>query len=597
MSNAGCAGGGDGTVWIAFNGEIYNHRELRAGLEERGHRYRNESDTETIVHLYEEYGPQSVERLSGMFAYAIWDAGAQRLLLARDRLGIKPLYYALTADGSIYFASEIKGLLASGAVKPEVNPRALPDYLANHAPSGEETLYQGVRRLPAGHTLLWQDGKVQIRQYWNASFEPPGDESRMSEADYVARWYELFRDAVRSHLMADVPLGVFLSGGIDSSAIAAVMSEMTREPIKTFSVAFAEREANELEYARMVSKAYRTDHHEVMVSPEEYFAALPKLIWHEDEPIGHLASVPLYFVSKLAAGHVKVVLTGEGSDELLAGYYRYRKTVALLAAGRQYHRWTTEGMRRLVRRGIEQTVNGNLKRKLEHTFLFRPADIEHLYFDNFAVFPRAMQQRLLTAEAKERSATGDEVDPYANVRALYASSDARTLLNRLLYTDMKTYLHELLMKQDQMSMAASLESRVPFLDWALVEFTTRMPDSMKLRGWQTKYALRRAMRDALPEQILRRPKMGFPVPVGAWFRGKFRHVIDDCVLGERALARGLFAPEFLQRLVAEHQSGSRDHAQRLWALVNFELWLRQFIDGEGAAGSQGPLSATAAAAN
>lgn len=596
MSNAGCAGGQDGTVWIAFNGEIYNHLELRAELETRGHRYSNNSDTETIIHLYEKEGPQAVSRLSGMFAFAIWDTKAQRLLLARDRLGIKPLYYALTDDGTLYFASEIKAIFAAGEIRPEINPRALPDYLANHAPSGRETLYRGVKRLLPGHTLIWQNGKVQIRQYWNATFNEAENAEPLSEVDYIARWRELFREAVRSHLMADVPLGVFLSGGIDSSAIAAEMSGLVKEPIKTFSVGFAEREANELEYARLASRTYGTDHHEVIVSPEDYFAALPRLIWHEDEPLAHVASVPLYFVSKLAAEHVKVVLTGEGSDELLAGYYKYRKAVYLLAAGDRYQRWTSEGLRRLVRRGIEQTAGGSLKRKLEQTFLFRPADVEHLYFDNFAVFPRAMQQQMLTPEAKERTVSGDspDVDPYASLRELFARTDARTLLNRLLHADMKTYLQELLMKQDQMSMAASLESRVPFLDWKLVEFTTRMPESLKLRGWQTKYVLRRAMHGALPEQILKRPKMGFPVPVGTWFRGRFRHVIADCVLGERTMARGLFAPEFLNRLAAEHQSGARDHSQRLWSLVNFELWMRQFIDGEALIERRPTMSVAAA---
>lgn len=596
MSNQSCGAAGEkGKVWIAFNGEIYNHPQLRPMLEAKGHRYQNNSDTETIVHLYEERGIEAVEALSGMFAFAIWDEANERLLLARDRIGIKPLYYFVDEDGALYFASEIKALFAAGALKPEVNYRAVPDYLANHAPSGEDTLYCGVKRLLPGHTLVWQNGKVQIRQYWNATFTRSENEKPLGEAEYLAQWRELFREAVSSHLMADVPLGLFLSGGIDSSAIAAVMSGMVKEPIKTFSVAFAEREANELEYARLVSKAYNTDHHEVMVSPEEYFDALPKLIWHEDEPLGHLASVPLYFVSKLAAKHVKVVLTGEGSDELLAGYYRYRKTVYLLAAGQQYHRWTTEGVRRLVQRGIEQTVNSSLKGKLKRTFLFRPADVEHLYFDNFAVFPRAMQQGMLTLETRERASSGDPngIDPYAGVRELFAQTDAQTLLNRLLHADMKTYLHELLMKQDQMSMAASLESRVPFLDWKLVEFTTRMPESMKLHGWQTKYVLRRAMQGLLPDQILQRPKMGFPVPVGAWFRGQFRHVIDDCVLGERAAARGMFAPDFLRQLVAEHQAGVRDHSQRLWSLVNFELWMRQFIDGEALAENRPAMAAAA----
>src|SRR5215468_1321844 len=569
----------DHGVWIVFNGEIYNHRDLRPGLEERGHRYRTVSDTETIIHLYEESGARAAESLSGMFAFAIWDSARRRLLLARDRMGIKPLYYALTEDGSLYFASEIKALIEARAVAPEINYHALPDYLANHAPSGEETLFRGVKRLPPGHTLLWRDGQVQIEKYWDMSFARSG-RPVLGDRETIDEWRELFREAVRSHLMADVPLGVFLSGGIDSSAITAMMSEMTPEPIKTFSVGFAEREANELEFARTVARAFDTDHREVVVSPDAFFAVMPKLIWHEDEPLGHLASVPLYFVSELAARHVKVVLTGEGSDELMAGYYRYWKTLYNLSLGALYHGWTPESLRRAARDGIARLPDGSsLRRRLSRTFLSRTPDVESLYLDNFAVFSREQQIRLLTAEAKDRAGS---LDPYAVTRRRLAQSDATTTLNRLLYADAKTYLHELLMKQDQMSMAASLESRVPFLDHTLFEFTARLPERMKLRRLTTKYVLRRSMKGVLPEPILARRKMGFPVPAGAWFRGAYRSVIDDYALGARSLERGVFDPTFVRNLVAEHQSGARDHSQRLWSLVNFEMWLRQFIDGETA---------------
>ena len=306
----------NGTVHIVYNGEVYNHADHRAGLEARGHRYQTHCDTETIVHLYEEYGAAAVERLRGMFAFAIWDANKRELFLARDRLGVKPLYYVHTDDGSLYFASEIKSLLEAGAVKAEINLSALPDQLANHATSGEETLFLGVRRLLPGHTLTWSDGRITIRQYWDMRFALPEGEvdPQRSDADLIDEWRELFRESVRLRLMADVPLGMFLSGGIDSSAIAAMMSGLVTEPIRTFSVGFAEREANELEYARMVARKFGTDHHEILISPQQFFAALPKLIWHEDEPLAHLASVPLYFVSRLARDHVKVVLTGEGSD-------------------------------------------------------------------------------------------------------------------------------------------------------------------------------------------------------------------------------------------------------------------------------------------
>ena len=572
----------DGTLHLTFNGEIYNHADFRSELEARGHHYSTRSDTETILHLYEEHGALCVERLRGMFAFAIWDQKKRELFIARDRLGIKPLYYVHAQDGSLYFASEIKALLDARAVRPELNFQALPDYLANHATSGEETLFLGVRRLLPGHTLKWRaSGEVKIEKYWDISFASATNETNhTSDEDYIAEWTELFRDAVRSHLMADVPLGMFLSGGIDSSAIAAVMSGMVNDPVKTFSVAFAEREANELEYARLVARKFKTDHHEVVVSPEDFFAALPQLVWHEDEPLAHPSSVALFFVSRLAARHVKVVLTGEGSDELLGGYERYYKTILNLSLGGRYHQFTNEAVRRMMRARIDAfPTHSKARQKLVRTFLYRTPDIENLYFDNFAVFTRAMQQDLLAPQTKERA---NSLDPYSIIRACFESNDATSLLDRMLYADLKTYLHELLMKQDQMSMAASLESRVPFLDHKLVEFSARLPTRMKIRrGRTTKYVLRQSMKNILPQEILKRPKMGFPVPVGAWFRGPFRSVIDEYVLSPRAQKRGLFDSSFIRRLVEGHQAGEK-HDERLWALVNFEIWMRRFMDGEDA---------------
>ena len=571
----------DGTLHIVYNGEVYNHADYREQLEARGHVYRTHCDTETILHLYEEHGRASVEHLRGMFAFAIWDARRRELFIARDRLGVKPLYYAHTADGSLYFASEIKALLEARAVKPELNYNALPDYLANHGTSNDETLFAGVRRLAPGHTLMWRDGAISIERYWDVSFAAEGAEENRRDEDLIAEWTELFRTSVRLRLMADVPLGMFLSGGIDSSAIAAMMSGMVDEPIKTFSVAFREREANELAYARMVAAAFKTDHHEVLVSPEEFFAALPQLVWHEDEPLAHPSSVALYFVSQLAARHVKVVLTGEGSDEMLGGYERYYKTLYNLALGPRYQRFTPAPVRGALAARIRNLpVNSRVRHKLTRTFLCLPADIESIYFDNFAVFTRAMQRELLSDETRERAGA---LDPYRDMRRYFEAADARALLNRMLYADTKTYLHELLMKQDQMSMAASIESRVPFLDHKLVEFTARLPTRLKLRrGWTTKYVLRQSMKGLLPEPILARKKMGFPVPVGKWFRGEYKGVVDEYVTGARAAERGIFDRDFVRALVARHQAGE-NHSERLWALVNFEMWLRRFIDGEAVA--------------
>ena len=563
----------DRSCAIVYNGEVYNHSDHREELIANGYDFQNRSDTETILHLYEKHGRDCVEHLRGMFAFAIWNKSKRELFIARDRFGVKPLYYVHDSEGNLFFASEIKSLLEAGAVKPEINFNALPDQFANHGTSGDETLYEGVKRLMPGHTLVWKDGKIDIREFWDLSFEPKHEPH--SDAEYIEEWRDLFRRSVELRLMADVPLGMFLSGGIDSSAIAAVMSTMVTEPIKTFSVGFREREANELEYARLVAQKFGTDHHEITITPKQFFDELPNLVWHEDEPTGFIASVPLYFVSKLAQQHVKVVLTGEGADETLAGYGRYAKTLQLLNYGEKYESVTPSFLRDAVRGGVA-TLPASLNRKLGRTFLSRESDIENLFFDNFGVFPKTMQKELFNRETRGKF---ENSNPYIRQNQWLEKSDAEDVLDKLLYADTKTYLHELLMKQDQMSMAASIESRVPFLDHKLVEFTARMPREMKLRGGTTKWILREAMKGILPAEILDRPKMGFPVPVGNWFRGEFKHIVDEYVLGSRALDRGIFDAGFVRSLVARHNAGE-NHDERIWSLVNFEIWQRRFIDGE-----------------
>lgn len=566
----------DGRSTIVYNGEVFNHPQLMAGLQAEGVPYHTHCDTETVLHLYQRHGREFVHQCRGMFAIAIWDRSDRSLTLARDRFGVKPLYYVHAADGTLHFASEIKALLASGAVSAGLDMASFPDFLANHAPSGDDTLFKGVKRLPPGHTLSWRDGQIEIQRYWDLSFVPDAALANASDADLVAEYSARFEEAVRLRLMADVPLGMFLSGGIDSAAITAVMSGMVDGPIKTFSVAFAEREANELRYARIVSERYRTDHHEIVVSPEQFWDALPTLIWHEDEPIAHPSSVALNFVSRLAAEHVKVVLTGEGSDETLAGYNRYRVTVANMQLGGIWESVMPGAVRDALRGAIGDAGSAGVRGKLARTFLARPANLDAMYFDNFAVFAPNRLAQLLSPSSR---AAVSGIDAYAAYHRAIEHSDAPTMLGKLLYTDTKTYLHELLMKQDQMSMAASIESRVPFLDHPLAEFAARMPERMKLRGMTTKWVLRQAMKDRLPEEILSRKKMGFPVPVGTWFRGEWRHLLEEFVVSERALSRGLFAPEMVRRLVIGHVGGE-NHTERLWALLTLEIWQRIFLDGE-----------------
>ncbi len=565
----------DGSLQLIYNGEVFNHPALMAQLQADGVQYRTHCDTETVLHIFERRGEVAPEELRGMFAYAVWDRRTRTLTLARDRFGVKPLYYALLEDGTLVFGSEMKAILASGMVKAALREDALPDYLANHATTGEGTLLAGIKRLLPGHTLVWRNGEVRTRRYWDLQFEAEAEETR-PDAELIEEYRDRLREAVRLRLMADVPLGAFLSGGIDSATITALMSQLVDEPIKTFSVGFAEREANELAYARIVAKAFKTDHHEVLVTPEQFFGALPTLVWHEDEPIAHPSSVALNFVSRLAAERVKVVLTGEGSDETLAGYGRYRKTILNMRLGGAYQAATPAPIRSLVRHGLEALPASRTRQRALRTFFARPATLEALYLDNFAVFSRDEQRTLIASDVRRRLTT---LDPYATATELMAGSDAKTLLDRLLYVDTKTYLHELLMKQDQMSMAASIESRVPFLDHPLVEFTARLPERLKLRGGTTKYILREAMRDVLPSEILTRGKMGFPVPIGAWLRGPYRRIVDELVLSPRAMERGLLDPTAIRGIVARHAAGE-DHSERLWSLVNLEIWHRVVVDGE-----------------
>jgi len=562
----------DGTAWITFNGEIYNHAALRPGLLARGHVYRTRSDTETILHLYEEEGDRCVERLSGMFAFAVWDGGRRRLLLARDRLGIKPLYYALTRR-ELLFASEIKAILAAG-FPPELDETVVPEYLANRFVAGERTFFRGVRQLLPGRTLTWSPGEgFRGRRYWTLP-ERALDRAASPE-DSAEDLRGRLQESVRSHLMSDVPLGIFLSGGIDSSGLLALMAPQVTEPVRTFAVGFAEREADELAYARLAARAANAVHREVVVSPGDFFRELPRLVWHEDEPIAFPSSVPLYFVSRLARDHVKVVLTGEGADELFLGYNRYRLTAWNQWLGRPYWSLVPSGARRRVA-GLARSLPLALRRYAERSFLALDPVPRSLFCENFAVFSDSHRQRVLG----EPGLPGT-LDPYRETLRYYEESGGG-VLDRMSRADLQTYLVRLLMKQDRMSMAASIESRVPFLDHELVEHVVALPGRFKLRGLTTKAVLRDAFRPLVPRPILNRPKMGFPVPVGRWLRGPFWPVVQEFVLGPRALGRALLDGAFVKELAEEHRTGRAFHGDRLWLLVNLEIWNRVFVDGEEA---------------
>ncbi len=588
----------DGTIWITFNGEIYNHASVRSDLEAAGHRYHTRSDTETIVHAYEQWGDDCVDRLRGMFAFAIWDAPRRRLLIARDRLGVKPLYWtqvpASPRDGRgarLLFASEIKGILDSGLVTARPNHAVLSEVLATRYTSGVETMFEGIFKLLPGHRLVYENGRVDISQYWDVPHEGPDPElAKTSEPELVERFRDLLQESVRLRLMADVPLGMFLSGGIDSSAVAALMAREVHRPIQTFSVAFADRAFSELEYAREVATAIGAERHEIVISDGDFFGALPRLLWHEDEPIAHPSSVPLHFVSALAREHVKVVLTGEGSDELLAGYGKYPRALINWRAGGIYERVMPAGVRAAVASTLVPRLPGRLRRYANRSFLAMPRDASAMFLDNFAGVPMRRQVELLNPSLLSTS-------PYAASLAYFDGGSANgDLLGRILYTDIKTYLLELLMKQDQMSMSTSIESRVPFLDHKLVEFAARLPQQLKLSGFTTKRVLREAVRGLLPTSILTRKKMGFPVPFAQWSAGTWHGPVREVLLDSRTRQRGITDTAAVERLLDDHRGGRRRGGDEIWALLNLELWYRTFIDGNGVQTLPAPSSAPHAVA-
>jgi len=568
----------DGTLWIVFNGEIYNHLALREQLIALGHRYVTHSDTETVIHLFEEYGPDCVQHLRGMFAFAIWNRNTKTLFIARDRLGIKPLYYRLTAE-RLLFGSEIKVLFAHGGTRPEFNRATLPEYLAFGYLSGEETFYAGIQKLMPGHTMtIGPEGKADIRQYWDLDASKP-HQSR-DEQYYVQSYRELLEGAVQSHLMSDVPLGVFLSGGVDSSAVAALMTKIRREPVETFSVGYTEQTYSELPFARTVSEHIHSRHHEVFVSEQDFFGALPHLIWHEDEPIAWPSSISLYFVARLARERVTVVLTGEGADETLAGYTRYAFTLKNAALDRAYRGVVPSFLRRGLRNSVATSslLGATMRRKLEHTFLAKDGNSwDSFYFDNFfSAFGGAEQAGLLTDTFAREAAPSSA---YKNVLGYWERSSGE-MLQRLLYTDIKTYLVELLMKQDNMSMAASIESRVPFLDHVLVEFASRIPREVQIQGLAGKRILKKAVEDLLPHEILYRPKLGFPTPWSGWLAGPRLETIRAMLLEPRSLDRGYFRREAVERIFDEHKAKHRDNYDRIWRLLNLEVWHRVCLEGE-----------------
>ncbi len=570
----------DGTVWVTFNGEIYNFRELRPRLEGLGHRFATRSDTEAIVHAYEQYGPACVKELRGMFAFALWDQPRQTLLLARDRVGKKPLFYA-EIDGQWAFASELQALLQHPGLTREVDWGALDDYLTYGYVPAPKTIFRGVHKLPPAHWLtlkLHPDGngglEVCVERYWQLAYDP---KVRLSEADAVDGLLEVLREAVRLRMVADVPLGALLSGGIDSSIVVALMSQLSDRPVKTFSIGFDDQEFNELPHARRVAERCGTEHHELIVRPKA-LEVLPTLVRHYGEPYADSSAIPSYYVAKLTREHVKVALNGDGGDECFAGYERYAGGLAADRYGRipaVVRRLAIEPLSRLIpARAPRRSRLRQARRFLE--VAGQPASQRYLRWIGYV--PTIEKAGLYSLDFREQLA-GHEGESWLLEMWERLTAAGLGPLDRMLAVDVESYLpYDLLVKMDIATMANSLEARSPFLDHEVMEFCARLPERYKLSGMRLKHLLKKAGAGLLPPETLTRRKMGFGVPVANWMRGELRSWMEDLLLSPRALKRGYFQPEALRRVVDRHLEGREDRSFELWALLWLELWHQEFMD-------------------
>jgi asparagine synthase (glutamine-hydrolysing) len=566
----------DGTVWVTFNGEIYNFREFRDELIQLGHRFATASDTEVIVHGYEQYGAGCLQKMRGMFAFAIWDAKRHELFLARDRVGKKPLFYAWVG-GQFVFASELQGLLQHPNIKKEVSPEAIDEYLTYGYIPAPRTAFRNIFKLLPGHylTVGVEQGEGRLaepQRYWQLKYEP---KQNLSEQEAGEAFLEIMKEAIRLRLIADVPLGALLSGGIDSSLVVALMSQMTDRPVKTFSIGFDDQAFNELPFARLIAKRYGTEHHEMVVRPSA-LEILPLLVRHYGEPFADSSAVPSYYVAQMTRQHVTVALNGDGGDECFAGYDRYLgSTMAdrYQRIPRVLRTRLLEPLATLIPDRLPRRHRlGQLKRFIKVAGESRPGR----YIQWMSYFRPAQKQKLYSPEFRsrlnEKEATAWLAERYGAV-----SRNGRDALDAILALDIESYLpYDLLVKMDIASMANSLEARSPFLDHKVLEFTATLPAGMKIRGKTLKYLLKKSSRDLLPPEVLNRRKMGFGVPVGDWMRGDLRPLLDDVLLSDESLQRGYFDPEHVRGLVAAHIDGRQNNGDQLWALLWLELWHREF---------------------
>jgi asparagine synthase (glutamine-hydrolysing) len=561
----------DRTAWIVFNGEIYNYRALRQQLEDLGHRFYTDSDTEAIIHAYDQYGADCPKYLRGMFAFAIWDERNKSLFLARDRVGKKPLLYAHVGKDLI-FGSEFRALLLHPDVSRDIDLEALHYYLSFICVPAPLTAYRAIRKLEPGHTLLWQNGEIKVERYWQLDFHKKVE---ISEQEAGEQAVDLLREAVRIRLMSEVPLGAFLSGGIDSSAVVALMAQESSEKVKTFSIGFEEQDYSELHHARRVAEHIGADHHEFIVRPDA-MEILPTLVEHYGEPFADSSAIPSYYVSRETRAYVTVALNGDGGDECFAGYERY----AAMDLARRYRSLPGPLRTRLLPALVNaipgvQPVSNQVRRAKRFIDAASLDPIER-YLRWISAFDDQHKLDLYSDEFRHESS---KFCATSIIRPWFAKANGSGIVDAALLTDTMTYLpNDLLVKMDIASMAVSLEARSPFLDHHLMEFAASLPENLKLRGITTKYLLKRVLKRLIPQQNLKRRKMGFGVPIGHWLRGVMQPFLRETLFSEKATSRGLFKPERVRSLVDEHVAKKVDHSHRLWSLLMLEMWFQTFID-------------------
>ena len=572
--------GCDKRTWLVFNGEIYNHAQLRVGLEERGHKYSSRTDSETILHLYEEVGLDLVHEIEGDYAIALWDEGKERLVLVRDRIGVKPLYY-FYKDGRFIFGSEIKAIVQHPAVTPDIDEQSLYHYLTFLTTPAPSTLFKDIHKLPAGHLLtLTRDGQLNIQQYWDAL--PKHQELVRSDEEHQAEIMRLLRESISKRMMSDVPFGVFLSGGVDSSANVALMSEQMSRPVETFTVGFKDAEyLNELDSARRISKQFGTNHHEVIISEKEMSDFLPSMVFHQDEPIADPVCVPLYYVSKLARDSGTIVVqVGEGSDEIFSGYENYVRHLRIYEKFWRHAESIPLTLRRAVSNVSRPALEATGRKRVAIELIRRLGAGEPLFWGGAVVYDETFKPRVLSKQLLERVnglSSLHVVEGY--LKHIERECPDSDFLARMTYLELKLRLPELLlMRVDKITMATSVEARVPFLDHHLVEYALALPRALKVQGVSGKHILKRALEDVLPRDLLYERKRGFGAPVREWFREGLGGWFDDHLMNSSMRRRDLLNYDFIGRMLTEHRNRTKDWGFHLWALLNLSLWYERWID-------------------